>query len=109
MANELRTEVEQVKQQEEVQQALKQTSTIKPESKPQAEAKDKLLLGTHVILLIALGVLRYVLQFKFFGFAPRFIFQVQKINLSVMAIVLLLAVAKVVDVYLIGRIHGAVS
>ena len=109
MANELRTEVEQVKQQEEVQQALKQTSIVKPETTPKAETKDKLLLGTHVILLIALAVLRYVLQFKFFGFAPRFIFQIQKVNLSVMAIVLLLAVAKVVDVYLIGRLDSPVS
>src|ERR1700704_2224228 len=106
MANELRTEVEQVKQQEEVQQALKKTSIIKPESKPAAKTKDKLLLGTHFILLVALAVLRYVLQFKFFGFAPRFIFQIQKINLSVMAIVLLLAIAKVVDVYLIGRLDS---
>jgi hypothetical protein len=37
MANELRTEVEQVKQQEDVQRALKQTSTIKPEDQPKAE------------------------------------------------------------------------
>ena len=51
MANELRTEVEQVKQQEDVQRALKQTSTVKPKEKPKAETKDKLLLGTHVILI----------------------------------------------------------
>jgi small-conductance mechanosensitive channel len=109
MANELRTEVEQVKKQEDVKRALKQTSTVKPKSQPKAETKDKLLLGTHIIVLIALAVLRYVLQFKFFGFAARFIFQVQKINLSVMAIVLLLATAKIVDVYLIGRIDSPVS
>ncbi|HYR77519.1 MAG TPA: mechanosensitive ion channel family protein [Pyrinomonadaceae bacterium] len=109
MANELRTEVEQVKQQEDVQRALKQTSTVKPEEKPEAETKDKLLLGTHVILLLALAVVHLVLQIKFFGFAARFIPLIQKINLSVMAVILLLAVAKVVDVYVIGRIDSAVS
>ena len=109
MANELRTEVEQVKEQEDVKRALKQTSTVKPEEKPKAQTKDKLWLGTHVIILLALAILRYVLQFKFFGFAARFILQVQKLNLSVMAVVLLLAVAKVVDVYLIGRIDSPVS
>jgi small-conductance mechanosensitive channel len=109
MANELRTEVEQVKQQEDVKRALKQTSTVKPDQQPKAETKDKLLLGTHVIILIALAIVRYVLQFKLFGFAPRFIFQIQNINLSVMAVVLLLAIAKVVDVYLIGRIDSPVS
>jgi small-conductance mechanosensitive channel len=109
MANELRTEVEQVKQQEDVQQALKQTGSVKPKEKPKAETKDKLWLGTHAIILITLAVLRYVLQFKFFGFAPRIIQHVQNINLSVMAAVLLLAIAKTVDVYLIGRLHSPVS
>jgi small-conductance mechanosensitive channel len=109
MANELRTEVEQVKQQEDVQQALKQTGSVKPEEIPKAETKDKLWLGTHVIILLALAVLRYILQFKFFGFAPRIIQYVQNVNLSVMAAVLLLAIAKTVDVYLIGRLHSPVS
>src|SRR6266404_8852142 len=109
MANELRTEVEQVKQQEDVKQALKQTSTVKPEEKPKAETKDKLLLGTHVIILLALAALRIVLQFKFFVFAARFIPLIQKLHLSVMAVVLLLSVAKIVDVYVIGRLHSAVS
>ena len=112
MANELRTEVEQVKQREEVKRALAQTSTVKPESTPQAETKDKLLLGTHVIILMVLAVVRVILQFSFFGFAarhPKYIDLLQKLDLSVMAIVLLLAVAKIVDVYLIGRIDSPVS
>jgi small-conductance mechanosensitive channel len=109
MPNELRTEVEQVKQQEEVKRALKQTSTVKPDETPTAETKDKLLLGTHVIILITLAVVRIVLQFSFFGFASRFIPLLQKLNLSVMAIVLLLAIAKIVDVYLIGRLDSPVA
>jgi small-conductance mechanosensitive channel len=112
MPNELRTEVEQVKQREEVQQALAQTSIVKPESSPKAETKDKLLLGTHIIILLALAGLRFVLQLSLFGFAekhPRYIDLLQKLNLSVMAIVLLLAIAKIIDVYLIGRIDSPVS
>src|SRR5258708_35490732 len=102
MPNELRTEVEQVKQQEEVKRALEQTRAVKPETAPAAETKDKLLLGTHVIIVLTLAVVHYVLQFRVFGFAARFIPLIQKLNLSVMAVVLLLAVAKTVDVYLIG-------
>ncbi len=109
MTNELRTEVEQVKQQADVKQALKQTSTVKPEEKPKAETKDKLLLGTHALVFIALAIFYFVLQFKIFGFAARFIPYIQKLDKSVMAIILLLAIAKVVDVYLIGRIDSAVS
>ena len=71
MPNELRTEVEQVKQNEEVKRALKQTGSVKPESTPRAETKDKLLLGTHVIMLLALALVRMVLQFSFFGLAAK--------------------------------------
>ena len=109
MPNELRTEVEQVKQQVEVKRALAQTSTVKPATAPAAETKDKLWLGTHAILLIALAVVHFVLQFKVFGFAARFIPLIQKLNLSVMAVVLLLAIAKIVDVYLIGRLDNPVA
>jgi len=117
MTNETRTEVEQVKeaeveqvkQQADVKQALKQTSSVKPEEKPKAETKDKLWLGTHAIVLLSLVVLYYVLQFKVFGFAARFIPFIQKLDKTAIAIVLLLAVAKVVDVYLIGRLDSPVS
>jgi small-conductance mechanosensitive channel len=110
MANELRTEVEQVKERADVKQALKQTSAIKqPEEKPTAETKDKVLLGTHVIILIALGVSYYVLELSVFGFAARFKPFIQRLDKTVIAIVLLLAIAKLVDVYLIGRIDSPVS
>ena len=112
MANELRTEVEQVKERADVKQALKQTSTVKPEEAPKAETKDKLVITTHLIVLIALAALHYVLQFSFFGLAakhPRLIDLFQRIDISAMAIVFLLAIAKIGDVYLIGRIDSAVS
>ena len=109
MANELRTEVEQVKERADVKQALKQTSAVKPDEKPTAETKDKVWLGTHAIILIALVVFYYVLQFKVFGFAARFIPFIQRLDKTVIAIVLLLAIAKLVDVYLIGRIDSPVS
>jgi small-conductance mechanosensitive channel len=50
-----------------------------------------------------------VLQFKLFGFAARFIPWIQALDKSAMAVVLLLAVAKVVDVYFIGRLGSPVS
>jgi hypothetical protein len=62
MANELRTEVEQVKQQADVKRALKQTSTVKEETAPKAETKDKLLLGTHAIILMARALLKFLEQ-----------------------------------------------
>jgi small-conductance mechanosensitive channel len=109
MADELRTEVEQVKERADVKEALKQTTAGAPEEQPKAETKDKLWLGTHAIVLVGLVVFYYVLQFRVFGFAARFIPFIQKVDKSAIAIVLLLAVAKTVDVYLIRRIHSPVS
>ena len=121
MTNETRTEVEQVKpsdveqvkQQDDVKRALKQTSTVKPpEEKPKAETKDKLWLGTHFIVLIALAAFRYLLQLNIFGLSaryPRHADILYKLDLAAMAVILLLAVAKLVDVYLIGRLDSPVS
>jgi len=113
MANELRTEVEQVKQQEDVKRALKQTGvSVKPEPTPKAETKDKLVLSTHVILLIILGGARYVLQFSFFGFAakyPKLIELLQRLDLAAIGIIVVLAIAKIVDVYVIAGLDSPVS
>ena len=112
MADELRTEVEQVIEREDVQQALKQTTPTEPEDTPKAEATDKLWLGTHFIILIALAAFRLVMQLSLFGYAeryPRAIDLLQRLTLSAMGVVMLLAIAKLVDVYLIGRVDSAVS
>ena len=109
MADELRTEVEQVKKRADVKEALKQTTAGAPTELPKAETKDKLWLGTHAIVVLGLVIFYYVLQFKVFGFAARFIPFLQKVDKSAIAIVLLLAVAKTVDVYIIRRIHSPVS
>jgi small-conductance mechanosensitive channel len=60
-------------------------------------------------VLIALGVFYYLLQFRVFGFAARYVPYVQKVDKAAAVVVLLLATAKVVDVYLIGSVGSAVS
>jgi small-conductance mechanosensitive channel len=109
MADELRTEVEQVKEREDVKQALKQTATSEPKDQPKAKTKDKVWFGTHAIILIALGVFYYLLQFRVFGFAAHYVPYVQKLDKAAAMVVLLFAIAKVVDVYLIGRIESSSS
>src|SRR5438445_5369800 len=109
MANELRTEVEQVQEQEDVKRTLKQASSVPPKDQPKAKTKDKVWLGTHAIVMVALGVFYYLLQFRFFGFASKFIPYIQKLDQSAMAVVLLLVAAKLIDVYVLGRIDSPVS
>ena len=64
MTDEVRTEVEQIKQQEDIKQALKQTAGAKEETTPVAETKDQLWLGTHLLLLFGLAGLYYLLGFR---------------------------------------------
>ena len=109
MTDKVRTEVEQIKQQEDVKEALKQAAGAKEDATPVAETRDKLWLGTHVILLLGLAGLYYAMGFRVLGFAARIIPLLQKLTLSAMAVVLVLAIAKIVDVYLIGRVVSAAS
>jgi small-conductance mechanosensitive channel len=62
-----------------------------------------------MLTILILVVLYYVMQFQVFEFAARFIPFLQRLDKTAIAIVLLLAVAKTVDVYLIGGIDSPVS
>ena len=109
MTDQVRKEVEQIKQQEEVKQALKKTAGTKEEAKPVAETKDKLWLGTHFLVLFGLAVLYYLLAPGIFGFSQRVPMLVRSLTLSAIAVVFVLSLGKVVDVYLIGRVENAVA
>src|SRR5687768_6789142 len=109
MTDQVRKEVEQIKQREEVKQALKQTAGTKEEAKPVAETKDKLWLGTHLLVLFGLAVVHYLLRPGIFGFSQRVPLLVRSLILSAIAVVVVLSLGKVVDVYLIGRVENAVA
>ena len=109
MADTLQTEVEQVKSQADVKQALKQTSGTAETVKPVAETKDKLRLGSEVVLLAGLGIFYYLLQLSFFGFAGKYLGLLHRATIGAMAVVFVIAIAHTVDVYLLGRVVSPVS
>src|SRR5438270_839491 len=84
--------VEELKQQEDVQQALKQTAGNKEPAKPVVETKHKVYLGTYFILLLGLGGLYYLLGLRYFGLAAEAARLLQRFTTGGMAIVLVLAV-----------------
>jgi small-conductance mechanosensitive channel len=109
MADTLQTEVEQVKSQADVKQALKQTTGTAETVKPVAETKDKLGLGSEVVLLAGLAIFYYSLQFSFFGFAGKYLGLLHRATVGAMAVVFVIAIAHTVDVYLLGRVVSPVS
>lgn len=107
--DELQRKVEEVKQDADVQRALKQATTLseKSESGPVARMRDKLVIGTHLLLLIALGGVHQLVNYRF----PLF-FQtypvVQKLLMAIGVVVVCLMVLRLIDVYFIGRVRNVV-
>lgn len=118
MATKEKVEAERLKQNDDVKRALEQTGgqTLKPSEerkerakRPQARRHHKIWIGTYILLLVALGVVYYALQLKFFDFAAVYRPPAQRIVVGAMAIVLVMAVAKIVDAYLIEPLDDAAS
>jgi small-conductance mechanosensitive channel len=104
-----RFEVAELEQQEDIKRALRQTTPAKETETPVVEAKHKIFIGSYVLALIGLGGLYYLLRLRFFGFAALYVPLLQRLTLGAMAIVLVLAAAKVISVYVIGRIDDDVT
>ncbi len=102
-------EVAQLKKEPNVKRALKQTATTKETSAPPVKTKHKLFIGTYALLLVGLGCSYYLLRLRFFGFAARYVPLLQRLVLGAMAVVLVLAVAKIVSVYVISRLDDEVT
>jgi small-conductance mechanosensitive channel len=95
-----------VKQDADVQRALKQTT---PAEKIRAviRARDKFVIGTHLVLLIVLGVLHQVLKSQFPGFVGKYPLSL-KLILAIAVVIVGLMVLRLIDVYFIGRVQNAV-
>src|SRR5581483_2063130 len=101
------SDVETIKRDSEVQRALRETrGETAPE--PCARTEDKLWLGTHALLLAGLAAFYYVLELPWFSFAKDYAPLLQRLTRGATLIVLVLAAAKLAEVYLIGRLDSAV-
>src|SRR5918911_2941291 len=101
--------VEQLKEQEDVKRALKQTGTRKEATKPVVETGQKVWIITYALLLLVLGGVYYLSRLGFFNFTGKYLALFQRFTLGAMGIVLVLAAAKVINVYAFGRLDDAAS
>lgn len=104
--DDLQKKVEEVKQDADVQRALKQATPIERRKGPVARARDKFVIGTHLVLLVALGAV-YQLVNRLPGFAERYPL-VLKLILAFAVVVICLMLLRLIDVYFIGRVQNAV-
>ena len=104
--DDLQKKVEEVKQDADVQRALKQATPPEKRTGPVARARDKFVIGTHLFLLVALGAIHQLLN-RFGGFYEQYPLA-RKLILAIVVVVVCLMVMRVLDVYLIGRVPNAV-
>jgi small-conductance mechanosensitive channel len=108
MKNELKSKVDEIKKDADVQRALKQAATVEPEEEPsRARARDKWVIGTHVALLIALGVVHQLISLRFLFVYNNYPLT-RKLIISIAVAVVCLMVLRLIEVYFIGRVSNTV-
>ena len=102
-----KAEVKRLKEQEEVKTALKQTSGTKETApKPSAQLGDKLWFGTYILVLLGLGALYYLLEAEIFPAQAQYVLVLRRLLIGSILIVLAVAIAKSIRVYLISQIEN---
>jgi small-conductance mechanosensitive channel len=100
-------EVEQLKEQEDVKSALKQTAgtkeTIPP---PVPELRDKLWFGTYIIIVLGLLAFYYLLGSNLMPADTNYIPNIRSFLLGAISVVIMMAVSKSIRVYLINQIDN---
>lgn len=103
-------EVEKLKEDEDVKTALKQTAGTKETMpKPVAKREDKFWFVTYVIILMILLAIYYVLGSEPFPTETRYIRLIRQLTLGAALIVLAIAIAKSIQVYLISQVENRAS
>jgi len=108
MSNEIKIDVEEMKQDAEVQRALKHATASETAARSTTKTRDKLVFGTHVVLLVALGAFYYLLNLRFFGFAGKYLPHLKNLTIAGAILIVFLIVLRLLDVYLIGRVQNPV-
>ena len=100
-------EVEQLKEQEDVKTALKQTAGTKETVPPPVpELRDKLWFGTYLIVILLLLSLYYILGSDRIPAELQYIGTLRNLLLGAVFVVLMGAIAKSIRVYLINQIEN---
>ncbi|MGH8099996.1 MAG: mechanosensitive ion channel family protein, partial [Chthoniobacterales bacterium] len=100
---------EEISKQPEVRKELERTSGKKREEKVKAPAIDKFWFVTHGLLLIGCVALYYLIGSKFIPLAQAAVDFSRRMLRGLVLMIIVLATAKAVRVYAIGRIEDAVT
>src|SRR5262249_3087803 len=105
----VRKEAEQLKQHDEVKEALRQIQPPTATAKSISRTKSQTRLGLFSILLIASAILYYAVGLQQLRIPSQFLSSLQRVGLAGILVCSLLIVHKLLDLYLINRIKHPVS
>src|SRR5689334_13662834 len=105
MSEQARVDAEQLKQHADVRAALDEAVPEQSPEKPKAAVRDKLWFGSYLLLLVGLAVLYYLFTLRFFGLPRNLVDYLLRYTRGAILIVVVLTLAKAVDVYLVGRVR----
>lgn len=109
MSNSEKAQAEQLKEQEEIKTALKQAEPKLAVSAAAPAPKKQIWFGLYALLLLLFGALHYLVASNVFNFSSDVAGLLQRLARVGMLLIVILVIAKAIDVYLIGRIDNAVS
>jgi len=102
-----KAEVEQLKEQEDVRAALKQTAGTKETIPlPEPELSDKLWFGTYILVGLALLAFYYILGSELVTAEAEYIPTLRNVVLGAISVVIMVAVSKSIRIYLINQIEN---
>jgi small-conductance mechanosensitive channel len=99
--------VEEISEKPEVREELARTAGEKPREKVKARARDKFWFVTHALLLVGCAIIYLLLGSKLIPLPQPDADLVRRILRGAIVIVVLLAIAKTISVYGLGKIEDA--
>jgi small-conductance mechanosensitive channel len=101
---------EEISKKPEIRQALSQTGGPKPSKEPvKAATKDKFWFVTHILLLVGCAVLYYLIGSKLIPVPQNTVDLARRFLRGAVLVVIVLAIAKAVSIYAIGRLDDAAT
>src|SRR5438093_1233926 len=99
---------EEISSKPEVRQALSETTGPKASKEPvKVATKDKFWFVTHVLLLVSCAVLYYVVGSRLIPVPQNAVELARRLLRGAVLIIIVLAIAKSISVYAIGRLDDA--
>jgi small-conductance mechanosensitive channel len=99
--------VEEISEKPEVREELARTAGEKPREKVKARARDKFWFVTHALLLVGCAIIYFLLGSKLIPLPQPNADLARRILRGAILIVVLLAIAKAISVYGLGKIEDA--